>query len=169
MDQRIRNLRKALDLTQQSFADRLGIKQNTIAKYETGRGTPTRAIVSLICREFHVSEEWLRTGNGDMFIPEPESLVDELVQEYGLDDLDRRILQGYLRLPESDRAAIKRYVRSLLDAPDKLPAEPVDHQAVWEAEARAEAEEVYREILAEKRAAAGLSASPDGTGGAKGA
>lgn len=169
MDKRIKKLRKALDLTQQSFADRLGIKQNTIAKYETGRGTPTRAVLSLICREFNVNEEWLRTGEGDMFSPDSETLVDELVLEYHLDDLDRRILQGYLRLSEADRAVIKRYVRSLLEDSDNLPAaEPVDQQAIWEAEARAEAEQIYRELLQEKRAAAKSSASP-GAGGAKGA
>ncbi len=68
MNERIKKLRKDLGLTQQAFADRLKIKRNTIAKYETGRGEPIDAVISLICREFHVSENWLRTGEGNMYL-----------------------------------------------------------------------------------------------------
>ena len=67
MNERIRKLRRALDLTQQEFADRIGSKRNTIAKYETEANTPSAAVISLICREFNVNETWLRTGEGEMF------------------------------------------------------------------------------------------------------
>ena len=70
MTDRIKKLRKALDLTQQEFADRLNVGRNNIAGYETGRRSPSDAVVTLICREFNVNEEWLRTGEGDMFLPE---------------------------------------------------------------------------------------------------
>ena len=63
---RIRAIRKHYDLTQQDFADRIGVKRNTIATYETGRNQPIDAVVSLICREFNVNEEWLKTGKGEM-------------------------------------------------------------------------------------------------------
>jgi transcriptional regulator with XRE-family HTH domain len=46
-----------------------GSKRNTVAKYETEANMPSTAVVSLICREFNVSEEWLRNGVGDMFLP----------------------------------------------------------------------------------------------------
>ena len=81
MNERIKKLRKALDLTQQAFADRIGIRQNTIAKYETNRGTPTTSVISLIVREFNVSEKWLRTGEGEMFNQSVESTVDRLCAE----------------------------------------------------------------------------------------
>lgn len=68
MNERIRELRKALGLTQQEFADRLGVKRNTIAQYETGRNSPIEAVITSICREFNVNEEWLRTGQGDMLV-----------------------------------------------------------------------------------------------------
>lgn len=64
---RIKALRKALDLTQQQFADRVGVKQSTIATYESERNVPSDAVISLICREFSVREAWLRTGEGEMF------------------------------------------------------------------------------------------------------
>lgn len=67
MNKRIKELRKALGLTQQEFADKIGVKRNSIANYETGRNTPIDAIVVSICRIFNVNEEWLRTGQGEMF------------------------------------------------------------------------------------------------------
>lgn len=69
MKERIKKLRKSLDLTQQEFAERLGIKRNTIAQYEIGRNEPIDAVVISICREFNVNEDWLRNGNGEMFLP----------------------------------------------------------------------------------------------------
>lgn len=67
MKDRIKQLRKALDLTQQEFADRIGVKRNSFANYETGRNTPIDAIIVSMCREFNVNEDWLRTGEGEMF------------------------------------------------------------------------------------------------------
>lgn len=68
MNHRIKELRKALSLTQQEFADRIGMKRNTIANYEIDRNEPSNSVITLICREFNVSENWLRTGEGEMFI-----------------------------------------------------------------------------------------------------
>lgn len=67
--ERIKWVRKNADLTQQAFADRLGLKQNTIATYEMGKTTPSDRTISDICREFGVNEVWLRTGVGEMFAP----------------------------------------------------------------------------------------------------
>ena len=67
MNERIKELRKALDLTQQEFADRLGIKRGAVANYEIGRNTPIDSVIILLCREFRVNETWLRTGEGEMF------------------------------------------------------------------------------------------------------
>ncbi len=64
LNERIKQLRKDLGLTQTEFGKRLGIKQTTVAGYETGGRIPIDAVVSLICREFNVNEEWLRTGEG---------------------------------------------------------------------------------------------------------
>lgn len=86
MNERLKKLRKALDLTQQEFATRVGSKRNTIAKYETNTNLPSAAVISLICREFNVNEEWLRTGYGDMFLPvdrhnEISKFINQLMQE----------------------------------------------------------------------------------------
>ena len=59
---RLKIVRKRLGLTQQEFADKLGIKRGAIANYEIGRNTPIDAVITLICREFNINEVWLRTG-----------------------------------------------------------------------------------------------------------
>ena len=68
MEERLKELRKTLNLTQQEFADKIGVKRNTIAQYESGRNAPIDAVVTLICRTYGVNETWLRTGEGEMFI-----------------------------------------------------------------------------------------------------
>ena len=79
-------MRRELDLTQQEFSDRIGVKRGAIANYEIGRNEPTDSVISLICREFNVNENWLRTGEGDMFLPtnrdsEIASFVKSLLNE----------------------------------------------------------------------------------------
>lgn len=73
MDKRLKELRKQLGLTQQEFAERLGIKRNAVTNYEVGRNEPADMVISLICREFNVSERWLRTGDGEPFIKKSRS------------------------------------------------------------------------------------------------
>lgn len=69
---RIKEVRKKAGLTQQKFADRIGAKQNTVAQYEIGRNVPIDPVITSICREFRVSEKWLRTGDGQMEIAETQ-------------------------------------------------------------------------------------------------
>lgn len=77
MNERIKQLRKHLGLNQTEFGARIGVKQTTIAGYERGASTPLDAVVSAICREFNVSERWLREGDGEMFLPQDDA--DELM------------------------------------------------------------------------------------------
>lgn len=88
MRDRIKELRKSLGLTQAAFAEKIGVKQNTIAQYESGRNNPTDAVLALICREYGVNEVWLRTGIGPMLVPRTRR--DDLF------DFARRILGGEL-------------------------------------------------------------------------
>lgn len=114
LGERIKKLRKELDLTQQKLADRLGVKQNTIALIESGKRNTSDQLLFSVCREFNVSEEWLRNGEGEMFVPKPETTIDEIVREYGLDDLDRQIIKEFIELSDQDRAAVKAYIQSII-------------------------------------------------------
>lgn len=86
MNERIKELRKTLDLTQREFADKIGVKQNTVAQYEIGRNIPIDSVIFLICREFNVNEEWLRNGIGEMFLPTDKNLA--------IDNHNKQILNG---------------------------------------------------------------------------
>ena len=81
MNKRLKDLREALHLTQQEFADRLKIKRGTVANYEVGRNIPIDAVISLICKEFNVNEDWLRNGTGgpdNMWIPEDMTYIQNV-------------------------------------------------------------------------------------------
>lgn len=103
---RIKKIRRELDLTQQEFAERIGIKRNTIANYETGRNDPVDSVISLICREFDVCEEWLRTGEGEMFKPKPSDILDQLAYKYKLFNFDYVMIEKFLAMPPDLRRAI---------------------------------------------------------------
>ena len=64
MNERLRKLRKALNMSQTAFGKRVGLKQSTITGYETGNRIPLDSVILLICKEFNVNEEWLRSGKG---------------------------------------------------------------------------------------------------------
>ena len=66
---RTSELRKSLGLTQQAFADRLGITRGAVSKYDIDATDPSDAVISLICREFNVREAWLRDGVGAGMVP----------------------------------------------------------------------------------------------------
>lgn len=68
MNERIKLLRKALELNQTDFGARIGVKQGTVAAYESGARVPLDSVVVSICREFGVSESWMRSGEGEMFL-----------------------------------------------------------------------------------------------------
>ena len=65
--ERVKALREKLGITQEEFSQRLGTTRNTITNYEANRRAPMDATIKSICREFDVNEEWLRTGEGEMF------------------------------------------------------------------------------------------------------
>ncbi len=84
MKDRIKQIRKIKNLTQQEFATKLGIKRSTISNYEMGRNTPVDSVISLICREFHVNEEWLRNGTGEkcLFLKVVKTKLKTLSENY---------------------------------------------------------------------------------------
>lgn len=86
MNEQLKLLRKELNITQQEFADRLRISRNTVATYEAGKSNPSDAAISLICREFSVNEEWLRTGIGEMFNSLEEDEYAVMVARIDIED-----------------------------------------------------------------------------------
>lgn len=154
MEERLKELRKSLNLTQQEFADKIGVKRNTIAQYESGRNAPIDAVITLICRTYGVSEAWLRTGEGEMFVPRDRS--DAIAQEVSRfmadhpDSFRERLISLLIRLDEKQWEVLEQYARQLVDAHDR---EPTIEERV----------EAYRqELLAEEKGAEESSPSQQG-------
>lgn len=106
-------------MTQQEFADRIGIKRNSLANYETGRNTPIDAIIVSICREFNVNEEWLREGKGEMFIKmtrdeEIATFIGKTLHSEG-DSFKKRLISALSALNESDWETLEKLALSLVD------------------------------------------------------
>ena len=116
MSERIKRIRKMLDLTQQEFADRIGIKRNTIANYESGRNEPVDSVISLICREYGVNEIWLRTGEGEMFTPNPATELDALKERYGLSQAECSLIDVFINMNEKDRKTVLDFVVHAADS-----------------------------------------------------
>lgn len=110
MNDRIKKLRKALDLTQQEFAYRIGSVQNTITGYETGRRAPSKQIITLICQTFNVNETWLRTGEGEMFNPKSSAAMEALARERGLMHSDSVLIEKFLSMKPQIRLAVAEYM-----------------------------------------------------------
>ena len=122
MQERIRIIRKNAGLTQAEFAERIGVKANTVTSYETGLRIPSDAVIISICREFSISESWLRTGEGEMLDQaDPDT---ELAKIFGQiagsdDDLIKAIIKSYWLLDDKDKAAVHKLVDRFLDEMNK--------------------------------------------------
>ena len=104
MKDRFKELRKELNVTQQEFADKLKISRNFVAQIEMGSKVPSDRTIDDVCRKFNVNEEWLRTGNGDMFIPgikdKQISAMLADVMKSGEDSFRHRLVSALARLDD---------------------------------------------------------------------
>ena len=109
INQRIKTLRKKLNLIQQDFAKKIGVQRVTISWMEKEGNTITRQNVKIICDAFNVNEHWLRTGEGDMFKPVDEpNILDRLQRELNLNNAEMEIIKTFIELsPEQRRMGIQ--------------------------------------------------------------
>ena len=122
VNERIKVLRTCdtIGLTLEKFGERVGVKKSALSLIESGKNKVTDQMFKSICREFAVSEEWLRYGTGDMFvIPEDEDavIVETLLTEK--DDIVYQtilsITKAYKKLSPESKAALQTLVRETLD------------------------------------------------------
>lgn len=135
VEERIRKLRKSLNLTQKEFSERIGVRPNTIAQYESGRNPPNGTVVNLICREFLVSEDWLRTGAGPMFVTRTRDreLGDFFAKVMLEDGFKARLLAVLSRLDTDQWAMLEELAWRLVDELD-APKGPDDRRQEIDAE-----------------------------------
>lgn len=119
MKNRIKQLRKSMGLTQTDFGEKIGVKGNTITNYETGLRNPTDAVVLSICREFSVNEEWLRTGNGEMFLgTKKDDLISKMLGDVIKSDetnFKRRLISALSKLDDAGWDSLEKLIDDISD------------------------------------------------------
>ena len=126
MKERLKMLRKTIGMTQQEFADKIGISRGNIAAYEVGKNSLSDAAISLICKTSFsngtVSENWLRTGEGEMFNPvsrndEIARLTKTLLNDES-DSFKNRFISMLANLTEDEWELLERKALELFEGRD---------------------------------------------------
>ena len=156
-NERIRLVRVTKKMNQTDFGLRIGIRPSSLSDIERGKCAVSKQVHTAICREFNVSETWLRTGEGEMFAPEPHDELDALLEAYSLPRFLRGLFLRYSKLPEDAQREVERMILEWAAEISARPSEWTDDEETPEErherhkrEARAEANELYEVILKEK-------------------
>ena len=117
MDERIKILRKKLDITQEEFSYKIGLSRNFIAQIESGTKTPSDRTISDICRIFSVNESWIRDGEGEIFKKRTRNQEIMAFSNSIMEDLDesfkKRFLIALSKLDESDWETLEKISNEL--------------------------------------------------------
>ena len=122
---RINEIIKAKGLKKSEFAKRLGISPASVSTMCSGKSNPSGQTVTMICHEFGVSEAWLRTGEGEMFVPAPSDELDALAKRYNLSHGAYVLIEKIIKAsPEQQQAILGMFqeVAAALAA-DDVPAD----------------------------------------------
>lgn len=114
--QRFKELRKALDIKQGDFAKELAISQGHASDIENGRKAVSNRIIEILSLKYSVNEEWLRTGNGDMFVPMTRSetiakFAGELLKEE--ESFKKRLISALAKLDEKQWEVLESIVNEI--------------------------------------------------------
>ena len=121
INKRIEAVRKSLDLSMDKFGSKIGITRSQINNLEKGANNPAERTIRLICMEFNVNENWLRTGEGQMF---NELSREEEIAEYLGDliagdgeevDFQKRFIRALSKLSVDEWKLIKKIAKELTD------------------------------------------------------
>lgn len=179
LSDRIKYLIDVLGIKRTTFADRLNVSQPFVSQLCSGISRPSDRTISDICREFNVSETWLRTGEGEMFRPldrrEEMARFWEEVSGAPLDDIRVRLVDVLSRLTKEDWDFIEGRARELVaevraangdvSDSDTKTAAPAEAGTAVTKGSVAEAEALYEKSLG--IAPRGASSASNTTGGKK--
>ena len=115
-NERVKEVRKALRLSQEKFGERIGVKKNTISQIESGINGVTDQLRLAVCREFNVNEDWLRTGEGSMFVePDKDEEITRFMGDIlsGHPDFRRRLISVLSRMTPDEWALLEEKIREL--------------------------------------------------------
>lgn len=118
--ERIEILRKDLSMSRRVFGEKLGVSESVIVNIEYDRlkrPDQKESLYKLICKEFNVNEEWLRTGNGEMFVPLTRNqLITDFAADLIMEDntFKKRLVEALAKLDESDWEVLEKLAESLI-------------------------------------------------------
>lgn len=119
MNERIKQVRLSAKLSQTEFAEKILVSRSAVCKMESGENSPSEQTVKLICQEFNVNQDWLRTGNGEMFVElskdEQISAMLGEIQRSGDENFKYRLVSALCKLNESDWTALENLVDMISD------------------------------------------------------
>ena len=126
IQERIRTLRKHLGLSQAEFGKQIGVSRDVISNIEYGRVTVSNLIINMICAKFSVDEQWLRTGEGEMF-PKPDTdplwgMLGQVLKEEK-SSFRRQLITELCQLEPDELAAFKKVVDKFLAEREKAKKE----------------------------------------------
>jgi transcriptional regulator with XRE-family HTH domain len=110
--ERIRELRKNLNFTQEEFAKKINLSRSNFAHIEVGTINLTQRVIADIVREFKINREWLVDGTGPMI--DESNAIDDIARQYNLSDSDRRTIEAYTELTPEQKTFIQRQMERLL-------------------------------------------------------
>ncbi|MDO4305141.1 MAG: helix-turn-helix transcriptional regulator [Bacillota bacterium] len=132
--ERIRIIRAELGLTQSQLGEGIGLAQSTIGLIENGIRKLTDRVMSDICRVYGINKEWFLTGNGNIRIESPSSVMNQLKIEFNLDNDDYALVYEYLNLNQHDRSVIRNYIRNVVRRMNASDEEQIQRQIDQEVE-----------------------------------
>lgn len=113
-NERVRELRKTLDLSQTKFGEKLGVSKDVVVNIELERVELKELMLNLICKTFNVNPLWILEGQGEMFIETPQILIDDLANEFDLNDTEKKIVSNFVNLSKEERNRIIELVKKLI-------------------------------------------------------
>ena len=119
MYERICLVRKTLKMNQGAFASAIGFAQSTIAMIEVGKREISDRHIKAICSQFQINEDWLRTGEGSMFVQTKDDYINQLAQRYKGSDLLKKVIEAFISLNDEERKAVLKFI-------DNLDPEPTE-------------------------------------------
>lgn len=158
---RVKEIRKSLNLTLEEFGKRLGVTKSAISRIENNIANLTDQILISICNIYNVSEDWLRNGNGEMFIQSKYDILDEFSKMYDLDDLDKAIFSEYIKLDYKDRKIIKKYIVSVIEKYNSSEEKKKTKEELEKERIDKEVEAYRKELEEESKRAEKLSVSKE--------
>lgn len=111
--ERVFEIRKSLKMTMDKFGEKLGVQKSAISKIEKDKVKLSDQMAKSICREYNVNYDYLVYGEGEMFDDLPQTILDELCIQYDCDELDRSLIEEYLKLDATNRKVLKDYIRNV--------------------------------------------------------